>query len=83
MEVEKEIFLVFKESNINAVKVVFCDFSIDEKSGVPGFEPGNAGIKTPCLTAWRHPNKDLNEERYIKWNLEKIQASVIFIILSR
>ena len=27
------------------------------KAGVPGFEPGNAGIKTPCLTAWRHPNQ--------------------------
>lgn len=24
-------------------------------AGVPGFEPGNAGIKTRCLTAWRHP----------------------------
>ncbi len=25
-------------------------------AGVPGFEPGNAEIKTLCLTAWRHPN---------------------------
>ena len=25
-------------------------------AGVPGFEPGNAGIKTLCLTTWRHPN---------------------------
>ncbi len=24
-------------------------------AGVAGFEPANAGIKTPCLTAWRHP----------------------------
>ena len=24
-------------------------------AGVPGFEPGNAGIKTQCLTAWLHP----------------------------
>ena len=24
-------------------------------AGVPGFEPGNAGIKTQCLTTWRHP----------------------------
>ncbi len=22
---------------------------------VPGFEPGNGGIKILCLTAWRHP----------------------------
>jgi hypothetical protein len=25
-------------------------------AGAPGFEPGNAGIKTLCLTAWRCPN---------------------------
>ena len=25
-------------------------------AGVPGFEPGNAGIKIQCLTAWRYPN---------------------------
>ena len=25
-------------------------------AGVPGFEPGNAGIKNRCLTAWRYPN---------------------------
>ena len=25
-------------------------------AGVPGFEPGNDGIKTRCLTAWRYPN---------------------------
>ena len=25
-------------------------------AGVAGFEPANAGIKTRCLTAWRHPN---------------------------
>ncbi len=25
-------------------------------AGVPGFEPGNARIKTWCLTAWRYPN---------------------------
>ena len=24
-------------------------------AGVAGFEPTNAGIKIPCLTAWRHP----------------------------
>ncbi len=26
-------------------------------AGVPGFEPGNAEIKTRCLTAWRYPNR--------------------------
>ena len=25
-------------------------------AGVPGFEPGYAGIKNQCLTAWRYPN---------------------------
>ena len=25
-------------------------------AGIPGFEPGNAGIKNRCLTAWRYPN---------------------------
>ena len=26
-------------------------------AGVPGFEPGNGGIKTRCLTAWRYSNE--------------------------
>ena len=26
-------------------------------AGVAGFEPTGAGIKIPCLTAWRHPSK--------------------------
>ena len=25
-------------------------------AGAAGFEPTNAGVKVPCLTAWRHPN---------------------------
>lgn len=24
-------------------------------AGVAGFEPTDAGVKVPCLTAWRHP----------------------------
>ena len=27
----------------------------DQKAGLAGFEPANAGIKTLCLTAWRQP----------------------------
>lgn len=27
----------------------------NERAGVPGFEPGDAEIKTRCLTTWRHP----------------------------
>ncbi len=26
-------------------------------AGVPGFEPGNAGTKNRCLTAWLYPKK--------------------------
>ncbi len=26
-------------------------------AGVPGFEPGDDGIKTRCLTAWRYPTR--------------------------
>ena len=26
-------------------------------AGVPGFEPGNAGIKIRCLTTWLHPSR--------------------------
>ena len=26
-------------------------------AGAPGIEPGNAGIKIQCLTAWRRPIK--------------------------
>ena len=25
-------------------------------AGMAGFEPTDAGVKVPCLTAWRHPN---------------------------
>lgn len=25
-------------------------------AGVGGIEPPHGGIKSPCLTAWRHPN---------------------------
>ena len=28
---------------------------INSLAGVAGFEPANAGIKTRCLAAWRHP----------------------------
>lgn len=29
----------------------------DKQTGIPGFEPGNAGIKILCLTIWRYPIK--------------------------
>ena len=30
-----------------------------DMAGAPGFEPGNAGTKNRCLTAWRRPNMHL------------------------
>ena len=32
-------------------------------AGIPGFEPGNAGIKNRCLTAWRYPIRRLATTR--------------------
>ena len=29
---------------------------LKELAGMPGFEPGNGGIKIRCLTTWLHPN---------------------------
>ncbi len=28
-------------------------------AGVAGLEPAHDGIKTRCLTTWRHPNKEM------------------------
>ncbi len=35
---------------------VFENETDEELAGVAGFEPTNGGIKTRCLTTWRHPN---------------------------
>jgi hypothetical protein len=32
-------------------------------AGVEGFEPTNAGIKTRCLTAWRHPITQVESQK--------------------
>src|SRR5690606_12724640 len=32
-------------------------------AGAAGFEPANAGIKTPCLTTWRRPNAECRKVR--------------------
>src|SRR5580693_6743005 len=34
----------------------FATSALPELAGVEGFEPPYGGIKTRCLTAWRHPN---------------------------
>jgi hypothetical protein len=31
-------------------------------AGVKGFEPLNGGIKTRCLTTWRHPCNEFNDQ---------------------
>ena len=46
-------------------------------AGVPGFEPGNGGIKTRCLTAWLYPNLGLktcaHRERLVR--TERLELS--------
>ena len=61
---------------------------IEEKmAGVPGFEPGNAGIKNRCLTAWRYPiratltgewcgRRDLNSHTLRRQNLNLVRLPI-------
>ena len=35
-------------------------------AGVEGFEPSHAGVRIPCLTAWRHPNERV-ENFWLGW----------------
>src|SRR5580693_6710638 len=41
----------------------FATSALPELAGVEGFEPPYGGIKTRCLTAWRHPNLKINRRR--------------------
>ena len=43
---EISAFLVFSCLHLNQTLIM---------AGMAGFEPTNAGVKVPCLTAWRHP----------------------------
>lgn len=43
--------------------------------GVPGFEPGDAGIKTLCLTAWRYPIKFVVQHDLFETNCVAINAA--------
>ena len=56
-------------------------------AGVPGFEPGNAGIKNRCLTAWRYPirttlsgewcgRRDLNSHTLRRQNLNLVRLPI-------
>ena len=33
-------------------------------AGVIGFEPMSAGVRIPCLTAWRHPKVMFGNKKY-------------------
>ena len=46
---EISAFLVFSCLHLNQTLIM---------AGMAGFEPTDAGVKVPCLTAWRHPNSD-------------------------
>ena len=50
-------------------------------AGVLGFEPRNAGIKTLCLTTWRHPKRCLFCSASI--NLSRLYELYIIIFLFR
>ena len=45
---EISAFLVFSCLHLNQTLIM---------AGMAGFGPTNAGVKVPCLTAWRHPNR--------------------------
>src|SRR5271155_5277449 len=41
-------------------------------AGVEGFEPPNGGIKTRCLTTWRHPSRLHNpSSRHIEHRMQR------------
>ena len=45
-------------ASANSATSADATFSRHKKmAGAAGFEPANAGVKVPCLTAWRRPTK--------------------------
>ncbi len=59
-----ESCVLFDNSQFCHFRIVYLtEFSsLEEMAGVPGFEPGNGGIKTRCLTAWRYSSNNSNLE---------------------
>ena len=57
---QKDIVIVVKrsgwETHSSGYLLPSVYLVIKSVAGVLGFEPRNAGIKTLCLTTWRHPN---------------------------
>lgn len=48
-------------SRLQPIKALFHS----KMAGAEGFEPSNAEIKTPCLAAWRRPNKKIYKLREV------------------
>lgn len=44
-------------------KINKTELYLKPMAGAPGFEPGNAGTKNRCLTAWLRPNKSNRSNR--------------------
>jgi hypothetical protein len=53
--------VVQEKSNelIDAAGIYFNAQALNCLAGVEGFEPPNGGIKTRCLTTWRHPKTSI------------------------
>src|ERR1700676_2132824 len=63
---------------VNASNSLLCDMGLSSKlAGVEGFEPPYGGIKTRCLTAWRHPNLDNKPRPDSAWPQSFKQGRVI------
>ncbi len=53
----QESNLRMSESKSDALPLGYTPlFDCGNLAGVVGFEPTNAGVRDPCLTAWLHPN---------------------------
>ena len=58
---------------------------LGDLAGMAGFEPTNAGVKVPCLTAWRHPNRQMIlyhiSEPYVNSKNKFIYLIILQVIL--
>ena len=54
---KKDVVVIFNaKRRIQTCYFLLSIYWCSKLAGVLGFEPRYAGIKTLCLTAWRHPN---------------------------
>ena len=62
---KKDVVVIFNaKRRIQTCYFLLSIYWCSKLAGVLGFEPRYAGIKTLCLTAWRHPNTSLRYEGY-------------------